>query len=83
MSENERIPAEVFPPCDFIKEELEERGWTRETLAKEMDCSLKLVDEILANKRRVTLMIACMLGNAFGTGATFWCNLQASYDKYN
>ena len=77
----ERIPADVFPPCQFIEEELEERGWSREVLAQEMGCSLRLVEEILANKRRLTLMTACMLANAFGTGATFWRNLQSAYDN--
>ncbi len=81
MSKKERTPAEVFSPCELIKEELEDRGWTIETLAEEMGCSLKLVDEVLAGKRRITLMTACMLGNAFGTGARFWCNLQSAYDR--
>ncbi len=79
---NERMPAEVFPPCVFIKEELEERGWSKESLAREMDCSVVRVEEILANKRRVTLMIAHMLSNAFGTGATFWLNIQSAYDSH-
>jgi len=78
----ERIPAEVFPPCDLIKEEMEERGWSKEVLAEEMGCKLRLLEEILANKRRITLMTACMLSNAFGTGAAFWFNLQSAYDKY-
>ena len=82
MSENERIPVEAFPPSGLIQEELEARGWTRETLAKEMGCSLRLVDEILANKRRITLMTAYMLSDAFGTGIKFWRNLQSAYDTH-
>ena len=78
----DRIPAEVFPPCDLIKEELKERGWSKETLAKEMDCSLMRVEELLAGKRRITLMIACMLSGAFGTGVVFWRNLQSAYDNW-
>ena len=26
----QRIPAEVFPPGEFIREEIEERGWTHQ-----------------------------------------------------
>ena len=29
-----RIPAEVFPPGDFLREELEARGWTQADLAR-------------------------------------------------
>ena len=31
---SERIPAEIFPPGDFIKEELEAREWTQRDLAE-------------------------------------------------
>ena len=77
----ERTPAEVFPPSDYIKEEMAERGWSASALAEGMDCSLRLAEEII-NGRKVTLMIAQMLSNAFGTGAMFWVNLQNYYDKY-
>ena len=30
----EHMPAEVFPPGEFIKDEIEERGWTQEYLAE-------------------------------------------------
>jgi HTH-type transcriptional regulator/antitoxin HigA len=30
----DRVPAEVFPPGEFIREELDARGWTQEDLAK-------------------------------------------------
>jgi HTH-type transcriptional regulator/antitoxin HigA len=80
--ENERKPAEIFPPCELIEDELKARGWTRETLAREMDCSLKIVEETLAGKRRITLMMACMLSDAFGTSVQFWRNLQSSYDDF-
>ena len=29
-----RVPAEVFPPGEFIREELEARGWTQGTLRR-------------------------------------------------
>jgi len=76
-----RIPAEVFPPSELIKEELGTRGWSYETLATEMGCKLKLVEEMLDGKRRITLMLAHKLSTAFGTGAQFWLNLQTAYDS--
>lgn len=32
-----RVPAEVFAPGEFIREELEARGWTQGDLAQIMD----------------------------------------------
>ncbi len=76
---NERVPAEVFPPGDFIKEELEARGWTQTDLAEILGRPFRLVNEIIAGKRSITPETAKGLGDAFGTGAQFWMNLESSY----
>ncbi len=75
----ERIPAEVFPPGEVIREELEERGWSQVELADIMQRPPRVVSEILAGKRAITPETAKGLGAAFGTGATFWINLEGSY----
>ena len=80
-NEIERVPAEVFPPSDFINEEIRASGWTNMALSQEMDCKLTLVDELLSGNRRITLMIAHMLSSALGTSVAFWINLQKAYDK--
>lgn len=75
----ERIPAEVFPPGEVIKEELEARGWSQVELADIMARPPRVVSEIISGKRAITPETAKGLGAAFGTGATFWINMEGSY----
>jgi HTH-type transcriptional regulator/antitoxin HigA len=75
----ERIPAEVFPPGEIIKEELDERGWTQAELADIMGRPPRVVSEIIAGKRAITPETAKGLAAAFGTGATLWINLEGLY----
>lgn len=75
----ERRPAEVFPPGEFIKEELEARGWTQTDLAEILGRPFQLVNDIITGKRAVTPETAKGLGDAFGTGAEFWLNLESIY----
>lgn len=75
----ERQIAETFPPGDFIREELEARGWSQDDLANVLGCSLRLVNEVIAGKRGLTPETAAGLGEAFGTGAQVWLNLESAY----
>ena len=75
----ELVPAEVFAPGEFIKEELEARGWMQDDLAEIMGRPVRLINEIIAAKRGITPETAKGLGDAFGTGAQFWMNLESAY----
>ena len=75
----QRIPAEVFPPGEFISEELEARGWTQVELAEVLGRPARLISELLAGKRAITPETAKGLGAAFGTGPEFWMNLERDY----
>ncbi|MBK7953396.1 MAG: HigA family addiction module antidote protein [Candidatus Accumulibacter sp.] len=75
----ERQMAEVFPPGDILKEELEARGWTQTDLAEIIGKSARLVNEVIAGKRAVTPDTARALADAFGTSAQFWMNLESAY----
>lgn len=75
----ERQIAEIFPPGDVIKEELETRGWTQTDLAEIIGKSARLVNEVVAGKRAVTPDTARVLADAFGTSAQFWMNLESTY----
>lgn len=75
----DRIPAEVFPPGEVIREELDARGWSQVELADIMGRPPRVVSEIISGKRAITPETARGLGAAFGTGATFWINLEGSY----
>ena len=74
-----RIAAEVFPPGEFIREELEARGWTQGVLAEVMGRPERMVSEVISGKRAITPETARGLSAAFGTDPTFWINLEGAY----
>jgi HTH-type transcriptional regulator / antitoxin HigA len=75
-----RVPAEVFPPGEFIREELESRGWTQGDLAQIMDRPPRLINELIAGKKQITPETARGLSQAFGDGdPLYWMNLDAAY----
>src|SRR6266446_10182070 len=76
------VVAQTFPPGEFIKEELEARGWTQGDLATIMGRQDSVVSAIINGKRSVSPQIASELASAFGTSAELWMNLQATYDLY-
>ena len=76
---SERRPAELFPPGEYIKDELVARGWTQTDLAHILDRPFPAVNEIVAAKRRITRDTAIGLGEAFGTGPEIWLSLESAY----
>ena len=79
MEMMERTPAEVFSPGELIKDEIEARGWSQIELAEVLGRPGRLVSELIAGKRAITPETAKGLGQAFGTGAQFWLNMESSY----
>lgn len=73
------IPAEAFPPGDFLREELAERGWAEGEFAKIIGRPAQTVSEILNGKKEITPETAVAIGAALGTSAELWLNLQAGY----
>ena len=68
--------AKAFPPGEFIKEELEARDWTQQSLAEIMGRQTSVVSAIVNGKRAISLDIATELSSAFGTSADYWMNLK-------
>jgi len=71
--------AETFPPGEFLNDELEARGWTQTTLAEIMGRPTRLINEIVAGKKSITPETAVQLGDALGTSAELWMNLESQY----
>ena len=77
-----RNVAEAFPPGEFIKEELEARGWTQEDLAEIMGRQSSIISGLVNGKRVVSPDIASDLAAAFGTTAQLWMNLETAYQLF-
>lgn len=71
--------AEVFPPGEFLREELEARNWTQTELAEIIGRPVRLINEIIAGKKTITPETAIQLGESLGTGPEVWMNLESQY----
>lgn len=77
-----RRPAEVFPPGEFLREEIEERGWTQHDLAAILGKTTATVNQIIGGKRSITPETAKGLAAALGTTPQFWLNLESAYQLW-
>lgn len=55
---------------------------SRRELARHLAISPRVLSEVLAEKRAVTLDLALKLGAALGQGARYWLGLQAQHDVF-
>lgn len=78
----DRAPAEVFPPGEFLREELEVRSWTQMEFAKIIGRPVRLVNEIVVGNKTISATTARKIGAALGTSPLFWLNLDAAYQLY-
>ncbi|MGY8684584.1 HigA family addiction module antitoxin [Bradyrhizobium sp. UFLA05-153] len=78
-----RVAAEVFPPGEFLADELEARGWTQTEFAEILGRPQKLVNDIILAKRSVTPETAADLAAALGTSPQFWMNLETAWQLSN
>lgn len=66
-------------PGEYIREELEARGWTQETFAQILGRTVTTVNMIINGRRSITAETAHALAAAFDTSAELWMNLDAKY----
>lgn len=78
MDDN-RIPAEVFPPGEFLGDELEARGWSQTEFAEILGRPYRAVNDLVLGKRAITPETATELAAALGTSAQFWMNLETTF----
>ncbi len=78
MTENTTTAAP--PPGFFLREEIEERGWTQRDLAFVLGVPEQAVNMIVSGKRGVSPDMAKSLGKAFDVPPEFFINLQSAYD---
>ena len=82
MATTETMPAEVFPPGEFLQDELETRDWSQADLADILGKDTKTVSEIILGKRRITPEMARLLSQALETSPQVWLNLESQYQLY-
>jgi HTH-type transcriptional regulator/antitoxin HigA len=80
---NERIPAEVFPPGEYLADELEARGWTQTEFAEIIRRPTKVVNEIISGKKAITPDTAREFAAALGTSPHYWMNLESAYQLWH
>lgn len=76
------VPAEVFPPGDYIKEELEERGLTQRDLADILGRAPHTINSIISGKTGITADTARGLAAAFDTSPELWLNLESTWQLH-
>lgn len=74
-----RKPADTFSPGEFLKEELDHRGWSQQELADILDRPPRLISEIVGGKRAITPETAIGLSKALDVSAEYWMNLESQY----
>ncbi|HWB09845.1 MAG TPA: helix-turn-helix domain-containing protein [Pirellulales bacterium] len=70
---------ELFPPGEYIRDELESRSWTQEDLAEILGRPLRTINQIILGKVAITAQTAQELAAAFGTSPELWVNLEGAY----
>lgn len=73
--------ADSIHPGEYVREEMQVRGWSIDSLARATGIGQCRLEEIIAGKRPLTLLDCHCLGKAFGTSIRVWMNLQAVFEE--
>lgn len=66
-------------PGEYIRRELQKRGWSQLDLAAVLQRPVPTINEIVKGKKAVTSEMAVSLGRAFNTSAELWAHREAAY----
>ena len=75
----------VLPPVHpgrTLAAELETRGMSAHALALKLRVPANRISSIVAGERGISAETSLRLGRYFGTGPTFWVNLQSQQDLF-
>ena len=82
LDPSQYTPAEAFPPGEYLRDELDERGWTVVQFAEMIGQPVQAVSEILDAKTGITAETAVSISEALGTSAELWLNLETTYSRH-
>lgn len=71
--------AEAFLPGEYLKDELDARGWTQSQFARIIGRPIQVVNQIIHGKKSITPATAVAFASALGTSAEVWMNLEVAY----
>lgn len=74
------VTAEPIPPGEYLRDELDARGWTQADLASILGISRRQVLNLINGKSGLTPDMASCLAQAFDQDAETWMHLQVSYE---
>lgn len=74
-----KTSAHAFPPGEYLRDELEERGCTVTEFSEIIGQPTQVVSEILNAKKEITAETAMAISVALGTTSEVWLNLQTRY----
>jgi HTH-type transcriptional regulator / antitoxin HigA len=74
---------DVPHPGEFVREELEARGWSQRDLAYILGVPEQAINLITSGKRGLSPEMAKQLGTAFDVSADYFANLQKAYEMVN
>jgi HTH-type transcriptional regulator/antitoxin HigA len=72
----------AFHPGEYLKKEIEERGWTQVYLAKIMGMTKAEVNNLIHGRKDVTPRVASRIATTFQTSVDLWLGLQNMYDMW-
>lgn len=75
-------PAWAYPPGEFIREELAERGMSEDDFARIIGWTRETLDALLVRNEPIDAQQAADIAKGFGTSAQFWLNLEMIYRRW-
>ncbi|MCK4460243.1 MAG: helix-turn-helix domain-containing protein, partial [candidate division Zixibacteria bacterium] len=70
---------EPFPPGEYLRDELQERGWTQKDLAAIVGQPASVISSIINGKRPISLELAQKLSDSIGNSVHHWVKLETAY----
>ena len=77
------MATQILPPGEFIREELEVRGWSQATFARILGRPLQTINQIINGKKAITAQTAKEIAAAFGTSPDVWMNLEMTWHLHS
>lgn len=76
------VPAMVFHPAEYVREELKERKWTVEDLGRRAGISADWAAMLVDPSTELVTAHFESLARAFGTSVTYWRSLYEYWCKH-